>query len=162
MTVIQDKLLPHLKVWDQSPPSCRRLMIIVIIILIENSNGTNTQRKQPIKGRKWLSLLKRLVSTKLGSLRNTLKATYKAFVKPILQHFSEALITTPKSVTHKLKAVQNQALWIITVGTKSAPIPAKEALTNNTPILSDIQWNSQILYEKLKRLPNNNYWRNYK
>ena len=37
-----------------------------------------------------------------------------------------------------------------------------EALKNNTLILSDIQRNSLILYEKLKILSNNNYWRNYK
>jgi len=91
-----------------------------------------------------LSLLKRLASTKLGSSRNTLNTTYKVFVKPILQYNSEAQITAAKSVTHKLQAVQNQALGIITGGTKSTAIRAMEALTNSTPILSNIQQNRLI------------------
>ena len=70
------------------------------------------------------------------------------------------LVTSPNHVD-KLEKVQNQALRIITGGVKTTPILAMQILTNNRPIHYDIEEKGILLYEKLRRLPYQNYWNSY-
>ena len=101
-----------------------------------------------------LSLLKRLARKNWGSSQNTLSTTYTTYIQPILTYCSEILITTN---CEKLVQTQNQALRLITGAVKTTPIEAMEILTNIPNLKTKIEEQALIQYEKLIRLPNNNW-----
>ena len=113
------------------------------------------------KASRRLSILKRLAGSKWGCARQVLNTTYKTHIKPILQYGSETTITANKSNLDKLEKVQNQALRIITGAVSSTPISLLQGYTHNISLQTDKIQRSLVLYEKLKRLPNIDYWRNY-
>ncbi|GFQ80678.1 hypothetical protein TNCT_86571 [Trichonephila clavata] len=55
----------------------------------------------------------------------------------------------------------NQSLHFIKGAVKSTPIAAMEASNNISPVFHDIRKSGVILFQRLCRLPNNKYWRNY-
>ena len=113
------------------------------------------------KATKRLGILKRLAGSKWGCSRDVLNTTYKAYIKPVLHYGCEALVTSNESNVNKLEKVQNQAMRLITGAVKSTPVTAMQILTQNDPIKEDIRRLALIQYEKLKRLPSNNYWSEY-
>ena len=110
------------------------------------------------KARKRFSLLKRLAGKKWGCSRNTLNTTYKMFIQPVLTYCGEILITSP--FINDIEYVQNQALRLITGGIKTTPIDSMRFLTNINSIKMTIEEKALIQYEKLIRLPGNN-WHSY-
>lgn len=101
-----------------------------------------------------LPLLKRLAGKKWGCSTQTLNTFYQMYMKPILQYCEEILITTN---VEKLNKLQNQILRLITGAVKTTPITAMQILTNNPNIAFDIEKTAIIQYEKLLRLPHNNW-----
>jgi hypothetical protein len=91
-----------------------------------------------------------------------LNATYKAYIKPALQYGCVALISATPAILNKLEVIQNQALRLITGAMKSTPLASMQVLTRNNPLKIEREKMALILYEKLARLPHNNYWPHYK
>ncbi|KAI5720833.1 hypothetical protein M8J77_012264 [Diaphorina citri] len=114
------------------------------------------------KATKRLKLLKRLAGTKWGSGRSTLNTTYSMYVKPCISYCSEVLLTTSKTNKQKIEKVQNEALRLVTGAVKTTPINAMYALTQNQSLSDIIEQQALTTYEKLTRLPNNNFWTTYK
>jgi ribonuclease HI len=122
----------------------------------------NHVQKTAEKFKEKLSVLKRLAGSKWGSSRSILNATYKAYIKPILQYGCEALITATPATLDKLEVMQNQALRLITGAVKSTPPTPMQVLTMNNPLEREREKMALLLYEKLTRLPYDNYWSQYK
>jgi hypothetical protein len=87
-----------------------------------------------------------------------LNATYEAYIKPALQYGCEALITATPANLNKLEVIQNQALRLITGAVKSTPLASMQVLTRNNPLKIEREKMTLILYQKLTRLPYNNFW----
>ncbi|KAJ4429612.1 hypothetical protein ANN_21798 [Periplaneta americana] len=77
---------------------------------------------------------------------------------PVLTYCGEILITSP--FINDIEYVQNQALRLITGGIKTTPIDSMRFLTNINSIKMTIEEKALIQYEKLIRLPGNN-WHSY-
>lgn len=60
-----------------------------------------------------------------------------------------------------LENFQNQAMRIITEAAKTTPILAMQLLTGIEPVHDLIKRRAILLYQKLVRLPNTSFWRNY-
>jgi hypothetical protein len=73
-----------------------------------------------------------------------------------------ALIIATPAILNKLEVIRNRALRLITGAVKSTPLAAMQVLTWNNPLKTERQKIALILYEKLTRLPYNNYWSHYK
>ena len=111
---------------------------------------------------KRLTILKRLAGSKWGCARSTLNLTYKTFVLPLMIYCCESIVTASQQTLKNLILVHNQALRLITGGTKSTPIDAMLLLTGNSPLDVIINEKTLLLYEKVLRIPNENLWSNYK
>ena len=75
-----------------------------------------------------------LAGSKWGSSGSTLHATYKAYIKYILQYDCNTLITTTPATLNKLDVIQIQALRLVTGAIKSTPLASMQALTMNNPL----------------------------
>lgn len=113
------------------------------------------------KAEKRLPILKRLAGCKWGCGRDTLATTYKLYIKPFFNYCNEVLVTASDSTIKPLDIIQNQALRIITGAVKTTPILSMQLLTDLTSVKHDIDRDAGVLLQKLVRLPNNEYWRNY-
>jgi hypothetical protein len=96
------------------------------------------------KAKRKLNVLNRLAGTKWGSSRSALNATYKTYIKTILQYGCEALITATPNILHILKVIQNQALRL-TGAVKSTRLASTQALTTN-PLKFERDKMALILY----------------
>ena len=114
------------------------------------------------KVNKRCNILKRLAHTKWGCSRSVLNTTYKVYIKPVLLYGGENLITANRKIINKLETAQNQAMRIITGAVKTTPITAMQILTKNNPITQDIKKIALTQYEKLIRMPYENYWNKYR
>nr|XP_042902473.1 uncharacterized protein LOC107450434 [Parasteatoda tepidariorum] len=92
-----------------------------------------------------------------GDAAGTLKFVYQ----PIFSYCNEVLISTAASTIQKLDIEQNQALRTITGTIRFTPILAMQCLTGNPPVRSIIERDAILLYERLIRLPNNTFCRDY-
>uniref|UniRef100_A0A8D9AVJ4 RNase H type-1 domain-containing protein n=1 Tax=Cacopsylla melanoneura TaxID=428564 RepID=A0A8D9AVJ4_9HEMI len=108
-----------------------------------------------------MKLLKRLAGSKWGSSRKTLNTTYNMYVKPTLTYCSEIMIVANESNKQSMEKVQNEDLRIVSGAVKTNPINSMYALTQNKPIMSTIEQQALIQYEKMIRLPNNSVWNNF-
>ena len=113
------------------------------------------------KAQKRLSILKRMAGVQWGCNRNTLNTTYNMFIKPLFLYCCEPLITSSSAILRKLDILQNQALRLITGAVKTTPIQAMQILTHNRPLEETFRERALCLYEKLIRLPDTPYWREY-
>ncbi|GFS52565.1 probable RNA-directed DNA polymerase from transposon BS [Trichonephila clavipes] len=113
------------------------------------------------KARKRLSILKRLTGVKWGCNRDTLNTTYKTYIQPVLNYCNEVLISASENVRKLLDTFHNQALHMITGGVKTTPVLALQLLCDLQPFTNIIEKNAAILFNRLIRLPNNSFWRNY-
>ncbi|GFV16528.1 uncharacterized protein LOC103524116 [Trichonephila clavipes] len=113
------------------------------------------------KARKQLSILKRLTGVKWGCNRDTLNRTYKTYIQPVLNYCNEVLISASENVRKLLDTFHNQALRIITGGIKNTPVLAMQLLCDLQPFTNIIEKNAAILFNRLIRLPNNSFWRDY-
>ncbi|GFX80484.1 uncharacterized protein LOC103524116 [Trichonephila clavipes] len=115
------------------------------------------------KARKRLSILKRLTGVKWGCNRDTLNTTYKTYIQPVLNYCNEVLISLSalENVRKLLDTFHNQALRMIPGGVKTTPVLAMQLLCDLQPFTNIIEKNAAILYNRLIRLPNNSFWRDY-
>ncbi|GFX42504.1 uncharacterized protein LOC103524116 [Trichonephila clavipes] len=113
------------------------------------------------KARKRLSILKRLTGVKWGCNRDTLNTTYKTYIQPVLNYCNEVLISASENVKKLLDTFHNQALRMITGGVKTTPVLAMQLLCDLQPFTNIIEKNAAILFNRLIRLPNNSFWRDY-
>ncbi|GFY24239.1 mariner Mos1 transposase [Trichonephila clavipes] len=113
------------------------------------------------KARKRLSILKRLTAVKWGCNRDTLNTTYKTYIQPVLNYCNEVLISASENVRKLLDTFHNQALRMITGGVKTTPVLAMQLLCDLQPFTNIIEKNAAILFNRLIRLPNNSFWRDY-
>ncbi|GFX62769.1 uncharacterized protein LOC103524116 [Trichonephila clavipes] len=113
------------------------------------------------KARKRLSILKRLTGVKWGCNRDTLNTTYKTYIQPVLNYCNEVLISASENVRKLLDTFHNQALRMITGGVKTTPVLAMQLLCDLQPFTNIIEKNAAILFNRLIRLPNNSFWRDY-
>ncbi|GFX79695.1 uncharacterized protein LOC103524116 [Trichonephila clavipes] len=113
------------------------------------------------KARKRLSILKRLTGVKWGCNRDTLNTTYKTYFQPVLNYCNEVLISASENVRKLLDTFHNQALRMITGGVKTTPVLAMQLLCDLQPFTNIIEKNAAILFNRLIRLPNNSFWRDY-
>ncbi|GFX39478.1 uncharacterized protein LOC103524116 [Trichonephila clavipes] len=113
------------------------------------------------KARKRLSILKRLTGVKWGCNRYTLNTTYKTYIQSVLNYCNEVLISASENVRKLLDAFHNQALRMITGGVKSTLVLAMQLLCDLQPFTNIIEKNAAILFNRLIRLPNNSFWRDY-
>jgi hypothetical protein len=77
---------------------------------MENRHGKKHADKTADKTKKKLNVLQRLAESKWGSSRAALNATYKTYIKPVLQYGCGALITATLATLNKLEVIQTQAL----------------------------------------------------
>ncbi|GFX16729.1 uncharacterized protein LOC103524116 [Trichonephila clavipes] len=113
------------------------------------------------KARKRLSILKRLTGVKWGCNRDTLNTTYKTYIQPVLNYCNEVLISASENIRKLLDTFHNQALRMITGGVKTTPVLAMQLLCDLQPFTNIIEKNAAILFNRLIRLPNNSFWRDY-
>ncbi|GFU64610.1 probable RNA-directed DNA polymerase from transposon X-element [Trichonephila clavipes] len=113
------------------------------------------------KPRKRLSILKRLAGVKWGCNRDTLNTTYKTYIQPVLNYCTEVRISASENVRKLLDTFHNQALRIITGGVKTTPVLVMQLLCDLQPFTNIIEKNAAILLNRLIRLPNNSFWRDY-
>ncbi|GFW81197.1 putative RNA-directed DNA polymerase from transposon X-element [Trichonephila clavipes] len=113
------------------------------------------------KARKRLSILKRLTGVKWGCNRDTLNTTYKTYIQPVLNYCYEVLISASENVRKLLDTFHNQALRMITGGVKTIPVLAMQLLCDLQPFTNIIEKNAAIIFNRLIRLPNNSFWRDY-
>ncbi|GFW54403.1 uncharacterized protein LOC103524116 [Trichonephila clavipes] len=113
------------------------------------------------KARKRLCILKRLTGVKWGCNRDTLNTTYKTYIQPVLNYCNEVLISASENVRKLLDTFHNQALRMITGGVKTTPVLAMQLLCDLQPFTNIIEKNAAILFNRLIRLPNNSFWRDY-
>ncbi|GFT90938.1 transposable element Tcb2 transposase [Trichonephila clavipes] len=113
------------------------------------------------KARKRLSILKRLTGVKWGCNRDTLNTTYKTYIQPVLNYCNEVLISASENVRKLLDTFHNQVLRMITGGVKTTPVLAMQLLCDLQPFTNIIEKNAAILFNRLIRLPNNSFWRDY-
>ncbi|GFY14537.1 uncharacterized protein LOC103524116 [Trichonephila clavipes] len=113
------------------------------------------------KARKRLSILKKLTGVKWGCNRDTLNTTYKTYIQPVLNYCNEVLISASENVRKLLDTFHNQALRMITGGVKTTPVLAMQLLCDLQPFTNIIEKNAAILFNRLIRLPNNSFWRDY-
>ncbi|GFT11389.1 uncharacterized protein LOC103524116 [Trichonephila clavipes] len=113
------------------------------------------------KARKRLSILKRLTGFEWGCNRDTLYTTYKTYIQPVLNYCNEVLISASENVRKLLDTFHNQALRMITGGVKTTPVLAMQLLCDLQPFTNIIEKNAAILFNRLIRLPNNSFWRDY-
>ncbi|GFV18733.1 uncharacterized protein LOC103524116 [Trichonephila clavipes] len=66
-----------------------------------------------------------------------------------------------ENVRKLLDTVHNQALRMITGGVKTTPVLAMQLLCDLQPFTNIIEKNAAILFNRLIRLPNNSFWRDY-
>ncbi|GFV30405.1 uncharacterized protein LOC103524116 [Trichonephila clavipes] len=107
------------------------------------------------------SILKRLTGVKRGCNRDTLNTTYKTYIQPVLNYCNEVLISASENVRKLLDTFHNQALRMITGGVKTTPVLAMQLLCDLQPFTNIIEKNVAILLNRLIRLPNNSFWRDY-
>lgn len=91
---------------------------------------------------------------------DTLKLIYTTYILPVLCFGEELLICASKTNCNKLDVIQNQALRIITGGTKSTPIMAMEMISDIQPLEYKRHTASLKMYERILRTPNS-IWKNY-
>ncbi|GFV11996.1 uncharacterized protein LOC103524116 [Trichonephila clavipes] len=103
------------------------------------------------KARKRLSILKKLTGVKWGCNRDTLNTTYKTY----------STSSASENVRKLLDTFHNQALRMITGGVKTTPVLAMQLLCDLQPFINIIEKNDAILFNRLIRLPNNSFWRDY-
>ncbi|GFX85573.1 probable RNA-directed DNA polymerase from transposon X-element [Trichonephila clavipes] len=113
------------------------------------------------KARKRLSILKRLTGVKWGCNRDNLNTTYKTYIQPVLNYCNEVLISASENVRKLLDTFHNQALRMITGEVKTTPVLAMQLLCDLQPFTNIIENNAAILFNRLIRLPNNSFWRDY-
>ncbi|GFW71053.1 uncharacterized protein LOC103524116 [Trichonephila clavipes] len=113
------------------------------------------------KARNRLSIPKRLTGVKWGCNRDTLNTTYKTYIQPVLNYCNEVLISASENVRKLLDTFHNQALRMITGGVKTTPVLAMQLLCDLQPFTNIIEKNAAILFNRLIRLPNNSFWRDY-
>ncbi|GFS97092.1 uncharacterized protein LOC103524116 [Trichonephila clavipes] len=113
------------------------------------------------KARKRLSILKRLTGVKWGCNRDTLNTTYKTYIQPVLNYCNEVMISASENVRKLLDTFHNQALGMITGGGKTTPVLPMQLLSDLQPFTNIIEKNAAILFNRLIRLPNNSFWREY-
>ncbi|GFV37248.1 uncharacterized protein LOC103524116 [Trichonephila clavipes] len=113
------------------------------------------------KARKRLSILKRLTGVKWGCNRDTLNTTYKTYIQPVLNYCNEVLISASENVRKLHDTFHNQALRMITGGVKTTPVLAMQLLCDLQPFTNIIEKNAAILFNRVIRLPNNSFWRDY-
>ncbi|GFV22868.1 uncharacterized protein LOC103524116 [Trichonephila clavipes] len=113
------------------------------------------------KARKRLSILKRLTGVKWECNKDTLNTTYKTYIQPVLNYCNEVLISASENVRKLLDTFHNQALRMITGGVKTTHVLAMQLLCDLQPFTNIIEKNAAILFNKLIRLPNNSFWRDY-
>jgi hypothetical protein len=80
-----------------------------------------------------VNVLKRLAETKWGSSRLVFNATYKAYIKPLLQYECEAQITATQAFLNKLEVIQKQALRLIAAAVKLTDLPLYKCSLRTTP-----------------------------
>ncbi|GFW69048.1 hypothetical protein TNCV_2919461 [Trichonephila clavipes] len=107
------------------------------------------------------SILKRLTRVKWGCNRDTLNTTYKTYIQPVLNYCYEVLISASENVRKLLDIFHNQALRMITGRVKTTPVLAMQLLCDLQPFTNIIEKNAAILFNRLIRLPNNSFWRDY-
>ncbi|GFX43815.1 uncharacterized protein LOC103524116 [Trichonephila clavipes] len=120
----------------------------------ERGRGSRVARKR-------LSILKRLTGVKWGCNRDTLNTTYKTYIQPVLNYCNEVLISASENVRKLLDTFHNQALRMITGGVKTTPVLAMQLLCDLQPFTNIIEKNAAILFNRLIRLPNSSFWRDY-
>ncbi|GFX31443.1 uncharacterized protein LOC103524116 [Trichonephila clavipes] len=111
--------------------------------------------------RKRLSILKRLTGVKWGCNRDTLNTTYKTYIQPVLNYCNEVLISASENVRKLLDTFHNQVLRMITGGVKTTLVLVMQLLCDLQPFTNIIEKNAAILFNRLIRLPNNSFWRDY-
>lgn len=79
------------------------------------------------------------------------------YIQPLVSYCSEVLITSSDYKLNKLEVVHNQTLRFITGGVKTRTIDELLILTDNGTFHTLIEEKAVILYEKLIRMPNNEY-----
>ena len=75
-----------------------------------------------------------------------------------MMYCCEVLVMANNQNLNKLELIHNQILRLITGGIKTTPIDAMLLLTGNRKMQTLIEEKALVLYEKLLRLPNNEYW----
>lgn len=106
-------------------------------------------------------ILKRLAGSKWGCARSTLIMTYCTYILPVLLYCCEPLITAPDQTLQQIEKIQNQALRLITGGVKTTPTDAMLLITGLKPIRNCIEERALLLYEKLIRSVDDNFWSTY-
>ena len=106
-------------------------------------------RKTSDKARNTLKLLKALTSTKWGKQKETIVATYKAIIRPILEYASTiwSPIASTTGIT-KLQTIQNMALRIATGCTSDTNIQHLHNETNILPLNAHLKLHSSQLRQK--------------
>ncbi|XP_072401167.1 uncharacterized protein [Diabrotica undecimpunctata] len=104
------------------------------------------------KATKRCRLLKRLTATKWGATQDVLVATYKTYVRPILEYGSDATITASTNTTSKLEVAQDTALRVITGAPKSTPITSMEAQIGIEPIQCRREQHGLTFWERQRRI----------
>ncbi|GFQ64249.1 uncharacterized protein TNCT_637131 [Trichonephila clavata] len=105
--------------------------------------------------------LKRLAGAKWGYGRDTLNITNKTYAQPVLNYCNEVLVSASNKVLGMLDVFQNWVLRLITRCVKTTPVLAIHLLCDLQPMTNLIWGNAAILYNKLIRLPNISFWREY-
>jgi hypothetical protein len=76
-----------------------------------------------------------------------MNVTYEAYIKPVLQHGCETLITATPTILNKLEVIQNQALRLITGAVKSTPLASIQALKLNNTLKFEKEKMALIFYK---------------
>ncbi|GFV26344.1 uncharacterized protein LOC103524116 [Trichonephila clavipes] len=83
------------------------------------------------------------------------------YIQPVLNYCNEVLISASENVRKLLDTFHNQALRMINDGVKTTPVLAMQLLCDFQPFTNIIEKNAAILFNRLIRLPNNSFWRDY-
>ncbi|GFS97129.1 uncharacterized protein LOC103524116 [Nephila pilipes] len=108
-----------------------------------------------------LPILKRLAGVKCGRNTDTLKTTYTTYIQPILNYCNGVLILASERTLNLLDKFENHVFRMKTGEVKSTPVLAMKLLCHHQPMTNLIQKNATVLYNRIIRLPNNSFWRDY-
>ena len=109
------------------------------------------------KARRRLNIVKKLARTMWGANKETLRQLYMGYVRPTLEHSSDALSTATHTDLATLDNVQNEALRFVSGAMRTAPTSACEIECNNEPL--DTSRDAAIVttyecYQRLEHHPN--------
>ena len=146
--------------FDTEPLEVAQMTKYLGVTLDKKLSWSNHIESVAEKATKRLCILRRLTGATWGASQDVLAATYKTYIRPLLEYGSEAYSTASEASKKKLDSVQNNALRIVCGAAFSTPITALETHPLTEPLQARRDKAILKFFERARRV--GNFWETYR